>query len=141
MGGRGSNSGLISASPKIGDHVYIKDWFLDKLELPYYAMKPTWKVQIIEEREKAYKVSIDTETLDGERDLHYTKFVPKSVVETQSQRKKAEKESRKRYETGKQKYDKMIAFAKEHEIKGVRVGLKKETILEKIRKAGFDYKY
>ena len=140
FGGRGGSSGIISA-PKVGDKVYIKDWFLDKIDLPSYAMKPTGKVEILEERGKAYKVSIDTETLDGERDLYYTRFVPKSVVETESQRKSAEAESYKRYKTGQQKYEKMVSFAKEHGVKGVRTGLRKETILKKIRNAGLDYKY
>ncbi len=143
MGGRGGTSGFDARQPKIGDKVYIKDWFVSKVDLPNYAMKPTGLVEIVGESKsgKAYKVSIDTETLDGERDLHFERFVPKSVIETRSQRKKSEKEAEKRYNQGVKKYEKMIEFAKKNGVKGVRPGLRKETILKKIRDHGLNYNY
>lgn len=126
--------------PKIGDEVYPADWF--KFELPNYVMQP-YSVKIIEESTsgKAYKVGIDTETIDGERDLHYTKYIPKSAVMTKVQREEQLQKEKARFEQGKQRYSEMLKFAKEHNIKGVREGLRKETILNKIKQAGLEYNY
>ena len=136
------NSGFGGGSdiPKPGQEVWVKDWFRDKIDLPAYALPPK-KVTIIEERGKAYKVFVDTETRDGERSVHFERYVPKSVVETDKQHRAAEKAADKRYETGVQKYAKMIEFAKSHGVKGVREGLRKDTILKKLKAAGYDYKY
>lgn len=40
-----------------------------------------------------------------------------------------------------EKYNKMLDFAREKGIKGIRSGLKKDTILRKIKAAGYDYVY
>lgn len=45
------------------------------------------------------------------------------------------------YNKGIEKYNKMIDFCKKNSIKGVRVGLRKETILKKIQAAGLTYNY
>lgn len=126
--------------PKIGDEVYPADWF--KFELPNYAAQP-YSVRIIEESTsgKAYKVDIDTDTIDGERDLHYTKYIPKSAVITKAQREEQLQREKARFEQGKQRYSEMLKFAKEHNVKGVREGLRKETILNKIKQAGLEYNY
>lgn len=104
-----------------------------------------WDGQIIGETEKAWKMVFDTESLDGEHDVSFTSWVPKSVAETKKEyEKRVDKEireSEKRYEKGKKRYAKMIEFAKSNGVKGVRIGLRKETILEKIKKAGLKYKY
>lgn len=141
MGGRGSSSGTASSSgAKVGDDVYVANWF--SFDLPNYAMQPK-KVRIIEESAsgKAWKVEIETETKDGERDLFYTKFIPKAAVKTESQVKAEIKKEKQRFESGAKRYNAMIEFAKKNGVKGVRVGLKKETILEKIKKAGLKYTY
>ena len=137
-----SGSSGISAggAAKVGDEVYVADWF--RFDLPEYATQPSW-VRIVEESAsgKAWKVDIETETKDGERDLHFTKFIPKAAVKTESQVRAEEKQAQKRFESGAKRYNAMVEFAKSNGVKGVRVGLRKETILEKIRKAGLSYKY
>lgn len=142
MGGRGSSSGIGGggSGAKIGDEVHRAEWF--NFDLPSYAMQP-YNVKIIGESDsgKAWKVDIETESLSGEHDLYFTRFMPKSAVVTKSQMEAQRKAERKRYEQGKQKYSAMVKFAKENGVKGVREGLRKETILEKIKKAGLSYKY
>jgi hypothetical protein len=139
---RAKKAAKSAGAAKVGDTVYIKDWFRDKIDLPSHAIGVTHNttVKIIGETEKAFKVSIDTETKDGEYDLHYNRFVPKSVVETKAQRIASDKAADARYEQGKKNYNKMIEFAKQHGVKGVRSGLRKETILKKIKEAGYTYK-
>ena len=44
----------------------------------------------------------------------------------------------KRFEEGQRKYNELIEFAKENKVKGVRVGWRKETIINKIKDAGLD---
>lgn len=140
IGGANSESNATPKSAKIGDEVYIAKWF--KLELPSYAMQPH-SVKITGESAsgKAWKIDVDTETKDGEKDLYFSKYVPKAAVLTKSQRAEASKASQNRYESGKQKYSAMIKFAKDNGVKGVRTGMRKETILEKIKKAGLKYSY
>lgn len=141
MGGRGAGSGIRRPEkPKIGDTLLIKSWFRGKIDIPYYAIPP-YDGKIIAETEKAYKMELYTESLDGEHDLKFTRYVPKSATETKAEREKEEKRQERRYEAGKKKYEKMLAFAKQNGVKGVRSGMRKDTILEKIRKAGLKYKY
>ena len=102
---------------------------------------PPWDGRIIAETGKAYKMELYTESRDGEHDLKFIRYVPKSATETEAERKKEEKRQEKRYEAGVKKYEKMLAFAKENGVKGVRSGMRKDTILEKIKKAGLKYKY
>lgn len=144
MGGRGSkgksggggNSG--NEKLKVGDEAIVKDWFT--FDLPNYAKQPS-KVEIIGESAsgKAWKVSINTETKDGERDLYYTKFMPKSAAQSKKEYAKEKEASNKRYEKGVKEYAKMLDFAKKNGVKGVRKGLKKEKILQKIKDAGLNY--
>lgn len=142
MGGRGSVSGIGSGggAAKIGDDVHRADWF--QFDLPSYAAQP-YSVKIIGESAsgKAWKVDIETESISGEHDLNFTRFMPKSAAVTKAQRAAQQKAERKKYEQGKKKYSAMLKFAKENGVKGVREGLKKETILEKIKKAGLKYEY
>lgn len=140
MGGRGSASGIGGGGAKIGDEVFKADWF--NFELPYYAIQPS-RVQIIGESAsgKAWKVKIETGTIDGERDLYFTRYMPKAAIITKAQEEAWQKENIKKFEKGKQKYSKMIQFAKEHGVKGVREGLRTETILDKIKKAGLSYNH
>jgi hypothetical protein len=127
--------------PTIGDLVHIKSWFIDKINKPNYAMSPYEGEQyrIIQETEKAYKISIDTETLDGEHDVSYTSWIPKSATQTNAQYLESRKQEEARYNKGVREYDRLIKFAKDNNIKGVRVGLKKKTILDKLEKAGLKF--
>lgn len=143
MGGRGSAGGKGAlAAPAVGDEIRVADWFRSKIDRPAYAMAP-WGGTIVGESAsgKAFKVSFDTETLDGERDISFTRYVPKSVVKTvaQYERDRAAEQKRmdKAYETGKQKYEKLLNFAK-GKVK-VRNRMKKDTIIAKLKEAGYDY--
>lgn len=128
---------------QIGERVHVKGWFTDKIDMPGYAMRihEYDSVTIVEERGKAYKIAIETESLSGEHDLVIERFVPKSVVMTEREYEKLEDDRAARFEDGKKRYEKMIKFAKENGVKGVRVGLRKETILRKIEAAGLSYEY
>lgn len=143
MGGRGGVGGARDfkvVPAKIGDIITIAEWF--HLDLPDYAIRPS-EAEIIGESAsgKAWKVWVETETLDGERDLHFTKYMPKAAARSPSEQLKAEADAEKRYRAGQKRYEKMIDFAKKNGIKGVRVGMRKETILARIKKAGLNYKY
>ena len=149
MGGRGASSGISARSADkplaVGETGYVQDWFIDKVNMPSYAMRPrtNMEVTIEGETEKAWKVSIYTETRDGERDVWVKTYVPKSVTMTKSAYEKdkqaREKEQDRRFKAGQAKYNKMLDFAKANNVKGVRVGLRSETILKKIEAAGLSY--
>lgn len=149
MGSRGASSGINKASPvfpgvEIGSHIHIQDWFT--YDNPSYAIR-TNRGQIVGESAsgKAWKVGIETETADGERDVYIERWMPKKAVISKEQHdyelQQREKKWEKSFKKGEKKYAKMIEFAKKNNVKGVRVGLRKETILEKIKKAGLNYKY
>lgn len=155
MGGRGAgfnkkNKGSIITGIADSD-LKVKDWFQNKIELPNYVMHPRhselhWGgMTILEKRPKAIKVGFTLETLDGERDIHLKRWIPKSALESRKAYQKAEQErekaSLKKYNEGKTKYDKLIKFAKENNVKGVRVGLRKDTIIAKLKDKGIDYKW
>lgn len=143
MGGRGSAGGKgVLSAPAVGDEIRVADWFRNKIDKPAYAMPPHGGIIVGESASgKAFKVSFDTETLDGERDISFTRYVPKSVVKTVAQYNKDRAEEQKRmdkaYETGKQKYEKLLNFAK-GKIQ-VRKNMRKDTILAKLKEAGYDY--
>lgn len=143
MGGRGSSGGGGSFAERplaIGDDAIVADWF--SFDLPSYAMRPG-EVRIIGESKsgKSWKVDIETETLDGERDLYFTRYMPKAAAKTYAQAEREYKEQKKRFEEGVKKYEKLVEFAKKSGVKGVRVGMRKETILKKLNEKGIDYKY
>lgn len=137
--GRGSSK-VNNATIKVGDNVYVADWF--DFDLPNYAIQPH-RVTIVGESKsgKAYKVDIDTETIDGERDLYYTKFIPKSAVKTKKQVEYEDRQATKRFNRGKKRYENMLKYAREKGVKGVRKGMRKETILKKMKEAGINYNY
>lgn len=149
MGGRGASSKINQSPPtfpdlEIGSEIHIQDWF--KYDNPHYAFRRD-SGQIVGESDsgKAWKVGIHTETVDGERDIYIERWMPKKAVISNEQyyyeREQWELKREKAFKKGEKKYSKMIDFAKQNNVKGVRVGMKKETVLEKIRKAGLNYKY
>lgn len=108
--------------------------------MPDYALQP-YEAKIIGETEKAWKVSIECVTRDGENNVYFTKFMPKKAAMTKAERKRADEAEINRFKAGAERYSKMIEFAKAHGVKGVREGLRKETILKKIKDKGLDYDY
>lgn len=142
MGSGGSSSGLAAKSKKQSadtSTIVVKDWFISQkadevLRRPFETFLPgAAEAKILKESEKAYFVAMDYTTIDGERDGVKRFWVPKSVTMTKMEYDAAKKS---RFE----EYDRVLNFAKSKGIKGVRSGMKKSTLLNKIRAAGFEYK-
>ena len=123
---------------QLGDTVEVAKWF--KFDLPNTAIQPR-RVTVVGETEKAWKVDIETESLSGEHDMHFQKYMPKSAVSNPLKKLKNWKEEAEKKAMGRARYSEMIKFAKENNIKGVREKLRKETILDKISAAGYEYDY
>ena len=123
-----------------GMHVYIKDWFLNKVDIPYYAI-PQAEVMIIRESEKAYFVCMDTETTDGETDLSLKIWVPKKCTQTLEEREAEKAAYRKKEEEAELRYNQLVAFCKSNNVKGARSGLRVATLLRKVAEAGLNYAY
>lgn len=122
--------------------IYIKEWFFDKIQSEHRSIHFFYDaVQIVKETEKAYMVCIAYTTRDGEYESFRNVWVPKSCTLTKYEYEKELAEEKKRFEDGKAAYEKMIAWAKGNGVKGVRVGLRKETILKKINEAGLCYNF
>lgn len=119
-------------------YIYIKTWFLNKMEIPSYAIVNE-KVQVVGETEKAYKTIMETETIDGEHDLVLNFWVPKKCTMTEEEKMEEEKEQEKRFEEGCKKYEEILNFCKENNVKGARAGLRKETLLKKITESGLKF--
>lgn len=114
----------------------IKDWFVKKIETPrgYYLINEI--EQIEKETEKALYVMVHIESVDGERECLFRTWVPKSCVETFEEYEAERTQAVARFEAGKEKYAMLVDWAKAQGVKGIRVGLKKDTILAKIAAAG-----
>lgn len=141
MGGRGGNSGIKAIKPLApGDSAYVKKWF--SFDLPNTVLQPNI-VDIIGESAsgKAWYVVIDTWSKDGEVDFTFRRYMPKAAAMSRGEVELQIKEQEKRIQKGKKRYDKLVAFAKSKGVKGVRVGLRKETILKKLKDQGIDYDY
>ena len=85
--------------------------------------------------------SIDYTTVNGEYESCKSVWVPKSCTMTKEEYEATLIEEKKRFEEGKVAYEKLVAWAKDQGVKGVRVGLRKETILKKINEAGLCYNF
>lgn len=127
------------------ENIYVESWFIAKNfnQQQQYAISRAERVEVIGETEKAVKVA------------WFTKYgvikswVPKSVcglAEKSEAAKKVEEEieareieARKRLLAGCERYERVLAFAKEHKVKGARKGLRLQTLLSKIAEAGLTY--
>ena len=126
-------------------NIYVESWFIAKNfnQQQQYAISRAESVEVIGETEKAVKVAWFTKygTI--------TSWVPKSVcglAEKSEAAKKVEEqieareiEARKRLIAGCERYERVLAFAKEHKVKGARKGLRLQTLLSKIAEAGLTY--
>ena len=127
------------------ENIYVENWFIAKNfnQQQQYAISRAERVEVIGETEKAVKVAWFTKygTI--------TSWVPKSVcglAEKSEAAKKVEEqieareiEARKRLIAGCERYERVLAFAKEHKVKGARKGLRLQTLLSKIAEAGLTY--
>jgi predicted transcriptional regulator len=117
--------------------VYLKWWFFNK----YYsgAYEEHYGL-IVKETEKAYQIVL-TLGLDA---ADIKTWVPKSCTvrtdeELQAEIKAlAEQEARSqaRWEEACRKYSELVEYAQRMGVKGVKEGLRKETIIRKIEQAG-----
>lgn len=114
----------------------VKQWFIDKNFTPEerYAESVSDK-EIVRETEKAVLIKFVSDFGT------FTKWIPKSCLMTEEDyRIEREKEEKRiaRFEEGKIKYEKLVEFAKENKVKGIRIGLRKQTIINKIKDAGLE---
>lgn len=128
--------------------VYIKEWFFNKnwCSIIRNYMLNERAVYVIDETEKAYKVEGGFTTQDGERENTFDFWVPKSCTMTEEEYAAEQKafaerqeEIEKHFKEGCEAYEALLKFAKENNVKDVRKGMKKETILNKIHDAGLEY--
>lgn len=114
----------------------IKSWFLIKNFTPdeKYVIEVSDR-EILRETEKAVNIKFTSKY------GNLFSWIPKSVFMTKEDERKEEERMNKRiarFEEGKRKYEKLVEFAKENGVKYVRVGLRKETIINKIKDAGLE---
>ena len=127
------------------ENIYVESWFIAKNfnQQQQYAISRAERIEVIAETEKAVKIAWTTKygTIKS--------WVPKSVcglAEKSEAAKKVEEqieareiEARKRLLAGCEHYERVLAFAKEHKVKGARKGLRLQTLLSKIAEAGLIY--
>lgn len=118
--------------------VIIKDWFMAKkrMELGAYYQFCYNHGEVVKETEKAYLISFEYCSLDGEESGFKEIWCPKSVVMTEEEI--ANKEAA--FNNACNRYEAMIEFAKKNGLK-VRKRMKKETVLRMIAAAGLSYAY
>ena len=115
----------------------VKDWFLNKTltNEERYAYSVGDVAYIAKETEKAVLIKNDT-------DFGTVSFwCPKSCLMTKEdvdKEKEATEKLEKAMESGLAYNEKLVIFAKENGVKGVRIGLRTKTLIEKIQKAGLE---
>ena len=127
------------------ENIYVENWFIAKNfnQQQQYAISRAERIEVIGETEKAVKVAWTTKygTIKS--------WVPKSVCGLAEKSEAAKKvkeqieareiEARKRLLAGCERYERVLAFAKEHKVKGVRRGWKLRTLYAKIAEAGLEF--
>ena len=86
---------------------------------------------------------IINEKLHMRENITYERFLElyNKYGESLEEYEKNEQEKETRFEEGCKKYEQLIAFCKDNGVKGVRNGMRKETILNKISNVGLVYQY
>lgn len=125
------------------------DYKNDKIAIPYWFISKNLtraqadaivgeRMTVERETEKAVLVKWNTDY------GFVTLWTPKSIIVTEEQaRTEAKAEAEKRMQSikqGEERYNKMIAFAKENGL-AVRNKMKKDTVMSMIKKAGLEYNY
>lgn len=107
----------------------VKDWFLSKTltEQERYAYK-IGSAYITRETEKAVLVKCDTKY--GALSF----WCPKSCLKEENEKENLVKS----FEDGLKYNERLLAFAKLNNVKGVRKGLRTQTIIEKIQASGLE---
>lgn len=125
----------------MNETVYIQKWFMSKIRAQFNGnyFFNTRMAEVVRETEKAYQVFIECGRIDGEWDGDKLIWVPKKCTMTEEEYQAEQAAAEKRFEDGCKAYDQLLAFAKEHGVKGVRSGMRKSTIEQKMREAGVVY--
>ncbi len=118
--------------------VYVKDWFINKIEVPSGWLVVGRKLDIMKETEKAYLGYIETVRCDGEYETIHKVWVPKSCTESEEEMLKHAEAMTIKFENGLKYNEMLVKFAKDNGIKGIRVGLRTATLEKKIREAGLE---
>lgn len=127
------------------ENIYVESWFIAKNfnQQQQYAISRAESVEVIAETEKTVRIAWTTKygTIKS--------WVPKSVcglAEKSEAAKKVEDEieareieASRRLIADCERYERVLAFAKEHKVKGARKGLRLQTLLSKIAEAGLTY--
>jgi len=122
--------------------IYITHWIHERKaeELGRGVRRPigaTGLCVIVEESEKAYRVKCEFCTLTGD-DFTRKIWVPKSQTMT-AEEYEAECQARaQKFQTAADRYEALVAAAKAAGVKGVRKGMKRDTIIQKMAEAGVD---
>ena len=143
----------------------IKPWFLNKLE--YELASKGWLLSeknaleydddllegvydvpfaVVKETEKAVQIAIlvfsDLSHSDMPQDYDRLVWVPKSCFCDSEEAIKELHEKKEKLENNKVKYEKLVAYCKENNIKGARNGFSHITLLKKIKEqTGVEYAY
>ena len=125
------------------------DYKNDKIAIPYwFIVKNLTRTQadaIVGERMTVERETEKAVLVKWNTDYGFvTLWTPKSIIVTEEQaRTEAKTEAEKRMQSikqGEERYNKMIAFAKENGL-AVRNKMKKDTVMSMIKKAGLEYNY
>ena len=110
----------------------------DKYKAPGTLFGP---FQIYKETEKAYLLIGYYEMHHIEREISVRFWVPKSAIKTPKDKERDrqfEEQREANFQKATDRYERLIALAKERRVKGVRVGLKKDTIINRLIANGVD---
>ena len=117
--------------------VYVQKWFMSKIKSENRCFNFFFRTgDIMRETEKAYQISFEVSSIDGEWDGVKFVWVPKKCTMTEEEYQAELAAAEKRFKDGCKAYDELLAFAKAHGVKGVRSGMRKATIEQKMREAG-----
>lgn len=108
---------------------HIKKWFLDK-NFDYYerqAYNTSFGFTVERETEKAVLIEIDGDY--GK----VTKWIPKSVLITKEEYETERDAVVDSFENGLEYNEKLLKFAKENNVKGIRKGMRTVTLISKIK--------
>lgn len=120
--------------------LYVQKWFMSKIKSENRCFNFFSRTgDIMKETEKAVLISFEVSSIDGEWDGVKHIWVPKKCTMTEDEYRAELEAAEKRFEDGCKAYDQLIAFAKANGVKGIRSGMRKATIEQKMREAGVVY--
>ena len=118
--------------------VVIKEWFANKIDTPYGFRVWNRELTVEKETEKAYYGTIEVDSVDGEYEKTIHVWVPKKCTMTLEEAQAEDEREEKAIESGIEYNKKLVEFCKDNGIKGARTGLRTTTLIEKIKKAGYE---